>query len=185
MPGKYPTIKAEKVTQRMPITPGPGADGIHVGYSLTNSDTVVLNSLFPNSPTYTTDPAAYRATVQALMLDGVLTENDQMGSVNLDYGNTPNLADVTTGGGGLPASPYFPNLASTPDPGDAGTQPAMSPEAIAQVTANDNWGSGVTIDSINLQDVSSALGSTSIVSEGPVGAQGQSSAHQLIPGALS
>jgi hypothetical protein len=47
------------------------------------------------------------------------------GTVNIDYVEAPNLADVVVGGGGLPGSPYGPNIATPPE----GQNPADIPAA--------------------------------------------------------
>jgi hypothetical protein len=43
---------------------------------------------------------------------GVVVDDGTFGSVNLNFVDSPNPADVLTGGGGLPASSYVPNLNS-------------------------------------------------------------------------
>lgn len=64
---------------------------------------------------------------QANVLDGNQEGNTLFeGGVNMEYGKAPNLADVTTGGGGLPAGPYVPNTGS-PGAGN-GTDATAIPE---------------------------------------------------------
>jgi hypothetical protein len=51
-------------------------------------------------------------------------------SYTRDYGDAPNLAEVQVGGGGLPGSPYAPNIAVPA----VGQNPADIPEAGVEVT---------------------------------------------------
>ena len=62
-----------------------------------------------------------------LALDGLVLKGNGLNSFNRDYEGAPNLEDVDTGGGGLPASPYTPNLTS-PGPGsvNAADQPVYN-----------------------------------------------------------
>jgi len=84
---------------------------------------VNLKASFPDSPIYKgeiTDEER-RELFQELALDGVVQNGNGFSAFNRDYvGSTkdpiPNINDVATGGGGLPASPYIPNLTS-PGPG--------------------------------------------------------------------
>ena len=77
-----------------------------------------LKSSFPSSPIYSgelTDEER-RRLYQELALDGTVTGGLGVNSFNRDYEGAPDLNDVKTGGGGLPSSPYTPNLTS-PGPG--------------------------------------------------------------------
>lgn len=61
------------------------------------------------------------------------------GTVNRDYQDAPNLADVEVGGGGLPGSPYGPNIAVAPtDPHN----PRGIPSAGVEATENARGGGG-------------------------------------------
>jgi len=181
MPGKYPTIEAP-ITSRSSISPGTTPDVEHSAYSLSNSDTSTLRSIFPNSPIYSTTAEQLRQRAQRLLLDGTITGDDAVGTVNRDFGDAPNMNDVVTGGGGLPASPYYPNLASAPNPADPSTQPEP-PAGGYGITANDNFGTGTGI--ANPSETTVLMGQTSIEAVGPVANQGQSAAHRLNPGAIS
>jgi hypothetical protein len=190
MPGKYPTIVAN-TTARTTITPGPAPDGVGSGYSLSNSDTNALRSLFPGSPIYPGTDASVsaeqlRMLAQRLLLDGTVEGGNGYSegvAVSRDFVGAPDLNEVQTGGGGLPASPFFPNLASAADPADPSTQPEMDPAVVSGITPNDNWGSGVGI--VNPSESSTVLSQTSVVETGPVANKGQSAAHALNPGASS
>jgi len=92
--------------------------------------------MFPSSPGLVSgdlpsaDAAAYKDAALALLLDGAVTENLQIGSYNRDYSENgaPDYADVPTGAGGLPASAYVPNPVSpgegSVNPSDMGAPPA-------------------------------------------------------------
>jgi len=99
-----------------------------------------LQAMFGASPIYAGDLTddERKSTFQADALDGVVTSGFGLNSFNRDFSqnDAPNLEDVATGGGGLPATPYVPNPTS-PGPGStfAGDQapftgeiPESSPE---------------------------------------------------------
>lgn len=108
----FPTIAVVGVTTR-----GKGLSG-----------TATLKEMFPQSPGLisgdlpTADSAAYKEAALAILLDGPVVDNLQVGSYNRDYSanGAPNYGDVETGGGGLPASAWAPNPVS---PGDGSTNP--------------------------------------------------------------
>ena len=104
--------------------------------ALGQRDDASLQQAFPASPLYTgqyTDDNR-RSDFQERCLEG--TVNDQghtFNTFNLDYkleeGDTqgpPNMEDVVTGPGGLPASPYVPNVTS-PGPGSANPSDMPAP----------------------------------------------------------
>ena len=77
-----------------------------------------LKSSFPNSPIHMgelTDEER-KKLYQELALDGTVVGGLGINSFNRDYEGAPKLSDVETGGGGLPSSPFTPNLTS-PGPG--------------------------------------------------------------------
>lgn len=64
------------------------------------------------------------------------------GTVNRDYQDAPNLEEVEVGGGGLPGTPYAPNIAVNPtEPHN----PAGIPAAGAEATANQRGGGGAFV----------------------------------------
>lgn len=64
------------------------------------------------------------------------------GTVNRDYQDSPNLADVEVGGGGKPGSPFGPNIAVAPtDPHN----PAGIPEAGVEATENSRGSGGAFV----------------------------------------
>lgn len=94
---------------------------------LGNRDDASLQAAYPGSPIYAeelTDDER-RAAFQALCLEGQI--NDQghtFGTFSVDFSDAPDLSEVKTGGGGLPASPYSPNVTS---PGPGSTSPEDMP----------------------------------------------------------
>lgn len=115
-----------------------------------------LQAIFAGSPLYSeyTEEAVLNAGVAALnggggpgdsipnigVTNGVVRDDGIYGSVNLNFVDTPNPADVITGGGGLPASAYVPNLNSA-KPGSI--SPADQDEFIGTLpTPNNEYGSG-------------------------------------------
>ena len=97
--------------------------------SLGARDDQSLRSTFPGTPTFELTDAGVRAMYQELALDGVVNdEGHTFGTLNRDYSDAPNMEEVKTGGGGLPASPYVPNPVSpgegSIDPSDQADPPA-------------------------------------------------------------
>ena len=103
-----------------------------------------LKTMFAGAP-YFNDYTKERVkeVSQALLLDGEVNDmGHTFGSVNRDYVDAPDYADVETGAGGLPASAWVPNPAS---PTDGVNNPGSMPEApdgYGTVPA-DNWGNGI------------------------------------------
>lgn len=115
-----------------------------------------LQTIFAESPLYDeyTEEAVLNAGIAALngaggpgdsipnigVTNGVVRDDGIYGSVNLNFAGAPNPADVATGGGGLPASAYIPNLNSA-KPGSI--SPADQDEFIGALPApNNEYGSG-------------------------------------------
>ena len=92
-----------------------------------------LQAMFGASPIYlgeiTDDERT--STYQSKALDGVVLSGLGLNSFNRDFAENdpPDLEDVETGGGGLPATPYVPNPTS-PGPGSvfAGDQAPFTGE---------------------------------------------------------
>jgi len=110
------------------------------------SDTNQNKACFAASPIYMeeiTDDER-REAWQTMILDGPINDGGHtFGVHDPNYLEAPDpAADVETGGGGLPASPFVPNPAS---PGPGSHNPADipdPPEGFGQTPA-DTWGSGV------------------------------------------
>lgn len=104
-----------------------------------------LRNSFPDSPIFKNEITDDERKVffQEKVLDATIIGGNGFNSVNLNYVDSPNLEEVETGGGGLPASPYMPNLTS-PGPGsfNAADQPVFNGEIIDKNNRN-NWGTGL------------------------------------------
>ena len=122
------------------------------------SNTTNLRKMFPESPIYTTsDPISDSERLESyqkfLDLDDVASDDLQKNILgyygfasygyNYNANGAPELADVETGGGGLPATPYTPNP-SSPGPGsaNASTQPAYDGD-VKNVDSINNFGTGL------------------------------------------
>lgn len=105
-----------------------------------------LKSSFPNSPIYLEEitDEERKTRYKELALDGLVVNGNGINSFNRDYDNAPNLEDVETGGGGLPASPYMPNLTS-PGPGsvNAADQPTYNGDIPDKNTNQTAFGTGL------------------------------------------
>lgn len=108
-----------------------------------------IRASFPQSPIHLGDltDEERKRLFQELVLDGVVLNGHGLNSFDRDYKGSsqnpvPNLEDVETGGGGLPASPYVPNLTS-PGPGsvNASDQPEYAGE-LPDPSFNVEWGTG-------------------------------------------
>ena len=79
---------------------------------------VNIQASFPGSPIHKGEitDAERKKLFQELVMDGTVLNGNGLNSFNRDYAGAPNLEEVETGGGGLPSSPYTPNLVS-PGPG--------------------------------------------------------------------
>jgi hypothetical protein len=104
-----------------------------------------MQSIYSASPIYggeLTDEER-RAAYQDLALDGVVNGGHGTNSFDRDYSGAPDISQVETGGGGLPASPYIPNLTS-PGPGSisATDQPVFNGDLPSE-ESNVEFGSGL------------------------------------------
>lgn len=112
-----------------------------------SSDTEALQTAYPGSPIHRNEINDEVVTEQGntLLIGGELGSDvaaiaywDLPTSYNRDYGDAPNLEEVVVGGGGLPGSPYAPNVASPPE----GQNPADIPAAGVAVTEAARGGGG-------------------------------------------
>lgn len=109
-----------------------------------------IRASFPSSPIYNGELSdeERKKAFQELVMTGIVLNGKGINSYDRDFnGNAqnpvPNLEEVETGGGGLPASPYVPNLAS-PGPGSvsAADQPVYNGE-LPDPELNVEFGSGM------------------------------------------
>lgn len=118
-------------TARRQIMVQPPADRMTGGIG--RSDVISLQNAYPGSPVYEGTLTDQVATDQYMNIVTNAAVNDgghTFGTVDLNYGASPNLADVEVGGGGKPGSPYAPNIASPP----SGQNPADIPESGVEAT---------------------------------------------------
>jgi len=96
-----------------------------------------IRASFPGCPTFEMKDDDVRAQFQALVLDGkVNDEGHTFGNLDRDYTEAPNMEEVETGGGGLPASPWVPNPVS---PGEGSVNPSDQtdpPEGFGQTPSS-------------------------------------------------
>ena len=103
------------------------------------SSTSMAQTCFPASPIYMGELTDAERTeqFQALCLSGEVNDGGHtFGTFNRDYVDAPNLSEVETGGGVLPASPYVPNPVS---PGEGSVNPsdqAEPPEGFGQTPSS-------------------------------------------------
>ena len=107
-----------------------------------------LESIFAGSPLYLKDDdklasaADYKQWFKDHVLTGEVDDVMTVGSFNLDYANAPNLNNVDTGGGGLPATPFVPNPVS---PGAGSLNPMdqkKAPDMFVKNQTPSAWGDG-------------------------------------------
>tara|TARA_Y100000287_G_C14178415_1_gene333580 strand:- start:148 stop:630 length:483 start_codon:yes stop_codon:yes gene_type:complete len=92
-------------------------------------DDATLRAAFAGSPIYNEEltDEAVRADFEMRCMTGQINdEGHTFGTFDVDFSGAPDMTEVETGGGGLPASPYSPNVTS---PGPGSTSPEDMPEA--------------------------------------------------------
>ena len=137
----YPTIKTVAVTTR--------AKG--------GSDTATLQTMFPTSPGTvsgdqpTASPVDYKEAALALLLDGVIEENLQVGTFDRDYSSHDDVPDYAGGKGAVPADGYAPASSWVPNPtspGAGSVDPKQQPAAPAGfgLTPTNGSHAGISVD---------------------------------------
>ena len=104
-----------------------------------------LATAYPQSPIHNGEISdeSIRQQYQEIVMDAVINDGGHtFGEYDTSYTNAPNLDDVETGGGGLPASPYVPNVTS-PGPGSLNPSDMPAPPEGFGQRPSDTWGSGV------------------------------------------
>ena len=88
-------------------------------------------------------PETIKAQFQDEVLDAVINDKGHtFGTFDTNFGDAPNLDEVETGGGGLPATPFVPNPTSPGEGSMNATDQAEAPEGYGQ-SPSAQWGSGV------------------------------------------
>jgi len=113
------------------------AKGAPSSRALGARDDKTIKAAFAGSPLFELKDDDVRAQYQQLVLDGVINdEGHTFGTQTMDYSDAPNMEEVETGAGGLPASPYVPNPVS---PGEGSVDPsdlADPPEGFGQTPSS-------------------------------------------------
>lgn len=110
-----------------------------------SADSASLKSSFPGSPIHSGEMTAesIKEQFQAEVIDGTVNDGGHtFGTFSRDYSDSPDLAEVKTGGAGLPASPYVPNPTSPGEGSLNATDQPEPPEGFGQ-NPSATWGSGV------------------------------------------
>jgi hypothetical protein len=114
-------------------------------FGLGSSSTADLSIIYSGSPVNdgTLNDRIVEEFFQTLNQAPVISDGGHtFGTINRDYQDSPNLAEVVVGGGGLPGSPFGPNIAVAPtDPHN----PSGIPEAGVEATENSKGGGGAFI----------------------------------------
>lgn len=110
------------------------------------SNTSNLKKAFPNAPQYNDykDASAFKLYQDLLNSEGLTYAEAGITDFSMNYNNgAPNLNEVETGGAGLPATPFSPNITS-PGPGNhsATAQPEFTGDT-KNIQAINNFGSGL------------------------------------------
>lgn len=103
-----------------------------------------IKACFPASPIHSGDitDEERRELFNKLVQEETILNGMGVNSFNPNYLDAPDLEDVVTGGGGLPASPYSPNPSS---PGPGSLNAADQPEYQGNIPDKDlrnNFGTG-------------------------------------------
>jgi len=110
-----------------------------------SADSKDLAAIFTKSPILTKEITddSLRDHFQKTVLDAEINDGGHtFGTFDTGFVDAPDLADVETGAGGLPASPHVPNPTS-PGPGSMNaTQQPEAPEGFGE-TPNSQFGAGV------------------------------------------
>jgi len=110
-----------------------------------SADTASLATAYSASPIHAGEinDQSIKELAQALLMDGIVNDSGHtFGEFNRDYLDAPTIADVESGAGGLPGSPFVPNPVS-PGPGSLNATDMPAPPDGWGTEAGDQWGTGV------------------------------------------
>jgi len=122
---------------------GEGGLGSIAGYS--ESNYTLLSKAFPNSP-ITGEGGMTDASVEkeySKVLDETIADGYEFAGFTPGFGDAPDLTAVETGKGGLPATPFVPNVAS-PEDGSMNPTALPDPPNAEQVSTNTVYGPGAS-----------------------------------------
>ncbi len=128
-----------------------------------SGDTVALKLAFPTSPlndgTYSTDEQVVQKFLNPPELqNGQLSDGGYaFGTVNRYYQDAPDLATVQVGGGGLPGTPWAPNIASPSAVDNPQSIPDSGVEATNRLRGDGTafQGNGLTSPSVTTAQITS------------------------------
>ncbi len=112
-------------------------------FAVGNADSLSMRNAFPSSPlyngSYSTEEQVQNAFLRPAEYNPTTGEiNDggyAFGTINVEYRDSPNLTEVRVGGGGLPGSPWAPNIAS-PGEGNGDNASAIPATGVAATLTN-------------------------------------------------
>lgn len=153
---------------RRQIMVNPPADRMTGGSG--KSDLAVLQAAFPGSPVYSgeiTDDTV-TDTYMDIVTNAVVNDGGHtFGTVDLNYTGAPNLEDVVVGGGGLPGSPYAPNIASPPSGQNPADIPATGVEATER--ARGSGGAFTAVEGTGTAPAASPSSTAAVISRQKIG----------------
>ena len=119
-------------------------DYVPTDFSMGSSSSTSLQTAFPGSPIHAGDLT--RDGIQKMgdvhLLGASVNDGGHtFGEHNRDYVDAPNFGDVPTGGGGLPTTPFTPNVAS---PGEGSLLASDQPEGPMPPDPGSEFGSGAS-----------------------------------------
>ena len=120
-------------------------DTVPTEYKKGEASTTRLQGIFPESPIYKGDITDETLTdeFQNDVLDAEINDGGHtFGTFNTGYVDAPDLSEVATGGGGLPATPYVPNPTSPGEGSVNASDQGAAPEGFGE-NPNSQWGTGV------------------------------------------
>ena len=107
--------------------------------------TNTIKSIYQQSPMYAGEmsPEDVKQQYQDEVLNATINDNGHtFGTFDTSYTDAPQMADVETGGGGLPATAYLPNPSSPGEGSVNATEQPEAPDGYGDQTPN-QWGAGV------------------------------------------
>ena len=127
------------------------------GANLSTHSSANLQAAFPSSPIH--NGSLTRDSIQTvgnkLLLSDVVNDGGHtFGEHNRDYVDAPSMGDVATGGGGLPTTPWTPNVAS---PGEGSMNPSDQPEGPTPADPGTEFGSGASATKRNPSEMSKGI----------------------------
>lgn len=111
-------------------------------FALGSADYAAMKSIYPGSPAYdgSYDDDHVISTFNQVNTSPLNDGGATFGEVKTDFSDAPDLATVTVGGGGLPGTPYSPNVFR---PAAGGTNPRDIPAGDPALIKKGGGGYGI------------------------------------------